>query len=183
MVFGPYANKCFTRSSSSESFYDFFPQRCQKAMGILNDFACISTSSQDALFQGQRMKTMLRNSERTPGRSLLVYCFDFRKQPSVPWGEHLQALLLPWPCCLCQRTTGNSGISFRLFPLRPAVAYFLEKSHVTTKPCLWRKIFFLPRFFGLCTTWPSKGGGRFHLKYKGQYCAILKLTSSKAKTH
>lgn len=72
---------------------------------------------------------------------------------------------------------------FRPFPVRPAAAYFLEKSHVTTKPCLRRKIVFLPRFFGLCTTWPSKGGGRFHLKYKGQYCTTLKWTSSKAKTH
>lgn len=29
-----------------------------------------------------------------------------------------------------------------LFSTNPAAAYFPEKLHVTTKPCLWRKIFF-----------------------------------------
>ena len=91
-------------------------------------------------------------------------------------------VLLFSSCRLYQQTTGHPGILL-LFSIYPAMPYFPEKTHVTTRLNLWRKTFsFLVAFLGCLEPDLLNRCDRFYLRCRQQHSETLTLTSSKAKT-
>lgn len=91
-------------------------------------------------------------------------------------------VLLFSSCCLCQQTTGHSGILL-LFSVNPAMPYFPEKIHVTTRLNLGRKTFsFLVAFLDCLKPDLLNRCGRFYLRCRQHHSETLTVTSSKAKT-